>query len=71
MSGPLNVTLEADKNYLFCTCGESKDGVLCDSAHKGSDFAPMKFSVTETKDYHLCTCKKTSNAPYCDGSHAK
>lgn len=71
MSGPVNVALEAGKNYLYCTCGKSKDGVFCDGAHKGCDFKPMKFSVTESNDYHLCTCKKTSNAPYCDGSHAK
>ncbi|MDX1808551.1 MAG: CDGSH iron-sulfur domain-containing protein [Sulfurospirillaceae bacterium] len=69
MAQPVKVSLEAGKNYYFCTCGKSTDGVLCSGAHKGSEFTPTIFSVEESKDYHLCACKKSANVPFCDGSH--
>lgn len=71
MSTPVKMKLEAGETYYFCTCGQSKDGVLCDGAHKGSEFTPSMFSVTESKDYYLCRCKKSKNIPFCDGSHAQ
>ena len=71
MSNPVQVSLEKDKEYYYCTCGNSKDGVFCDGAHQGSDFAPTKFSVEENKDYYMCSCKKTQGSPFCDGAHIK
>ena len=65
------VLLEANKEYYYCTCGKSADGIFCNGAHKGTEFTPKVFTVTETKEYHLCGCKKTKNAPFCDGSHSK
>ena len=71
MLQPIQVNLEAEKEYYYCTCGKSKSSVLCDGSHKGSEFSPMVFSVKESKNYHLCSCKKSANAPFCDGSHTK
>ena len=71
MSTPVKMELEANKKYFFCTCGKSKDGVLCDGAHKGTDFTPSVFSGEESKEYYLCSCKKSKNGPFCDGSHTK
>ena len=66
---PVKVELQANKTYHFCTCGKSKDGVLCDGSHKGTTFTPTPFSVEKTGEYHLCACKKSQNLPFCDGSH--
>ncbi len=71
MATPMKKNLEVNTEYYYCTCGKSEDGVFCNGSHKGSEFAPKKFTVTESKDYYLCACKKTSNAPFCDGSHSK
>ncbi len=68
---PVQVALEVDKEYYFCTCGKSEDGVFCNGSHKGTEFSPKVFTVEKSKDYHLCACKKSANMPYCDGSHAK
>lgn len=67
----MSTRLEANKEYYYCTCGKSKDALFCDGSHKGTEFTPKKFTVTETKEYNLCGCKKTLNVPFCDGSHAK
>ena len=67
---PYTVELEA-RDYWWCACGKSKTQPLCDGSHKGTDFEPLKFTITEKKTYSLCGCKKTKNPPYCDGSHNK
>ncbi|HFD32343.1 MAG TPA: CDGSH iron-sulfur domain-containing protein [Gammaproteobacteria bacterium] len=58
-------------DYFWCSCGKSKSQPLCDGSHQGTDFEPVKFTLTETKNISLCGCKKTRNPPYCDGSHNK
>jgi len=68
---PIEVTLEAERQYYWCACGLSKSQPFCDGSHKGTNFTPKAFSVTENKTAWLCTCKKTSNAPFCDGTHNK
>ncbi len=65
------VNLEIAKNYYWCVCGLSKDGIFCDGSHKKTNFQPMKFTVKENKTYFLCSCKKTNSKPFCDGSHSK
>jgi CDGSH-type Zn-finger protein len=65
------INLEIGKDYYWCACGLSKDGVFCDGSHKTTNFRPIKFTVTENKNYFLCSCKKTNNKPFCDGSHSK
>ncbi|UPT77887.1 CDGSH iron-sulfur domain-containing protein [Sulfurovum sp. XGS-02] len=71
MKYPVRVKLEVGEKYLFCTCGKSADGVLCDGSHKGSTFSPKEFIATRTAESYLCRCKKSYNGVYCDGNHAK
>jgi len=68
---PIEVPLEAEKKYYWCTCGRSQSQPFCDGSHKGTSFVPQAFSVNEDKKAWLCTCKKTGNGPYCDGTHSK
>jgi len=69
MSNPVKVSLEAEKNYYYCRCGKSADGVFCDGSHVETDKTPLEFTVQESKEYYLCTCLKSNNQPFCDGSH--
>ena len=69
---PYKTELKAGENYLFCTCGKSKDQPFCDrQAHKGTGHVPKKFSVEKDGTYYLCGCKHTNNGPFCDGTHKK
>jgi CDGSH-type Zn-finger protein len=70
-TAPVAMTLEVGKNYAWCACGLSADGVLCDGAHKGTMIRPKIVKVTdEPETVYFCTCKQTKNPPFCDGSHA-
>lgn len=66
---PIEVQLEAAKQYYWCTCGRSQSQPFCDGSHKGTEFTPRAFSVDVNKTAWLCTCKKTGNPPFCDGTH--
>ncbi len=68
---PFAVPVEAGKSYWWCSCGKSAAQPYCDGSHKGSEFAPMKFTADADKTVYLCGCKATANAPFCDGRHAK
>ena len=57
--------------YWWCACGKSKNQPFCDGAHKGTDFSPVKFELTEKTKVWLCGCKHSSDQPFCDGSHNK
>lgn len=70
-TAPIEVHLEAGKQYYWCSCGRSKNQPFCDGSHKGTDFEPKAFSVDTSKSVWLCACKKTANAPFCDGAHSK
>ncbi|MDH5230278.1 MAG: CDGSH iron-sulfur domain-containing protein [Gammaproteobacteria bacterium] len=62
--------LELDAgDHFWCACGRSKNQPFCDGSHQGTDFAPMKFTLTEKKTVALCGCKHSKNPPYCDGAH--
>jgi CDGSH iron-sulfur domain-containing protein 3 len=65
---PTVMTLEPG-NYHWCSCGLSDNQPFCNGAHKGTDFKPVNFEVTETKQVALCLCKHTNNTPFCDGAH--
>jgi len=68
---PIEVQLEAGKQYYWCTCGRSQSQPFCDGSHKSTSFTPKAFSIDESKSAWLCTCKRTDNAPFCDGTHNK
>lgn len=55
--------------YYWCQCGRSKNQPFCDGSHKGTEFTPMEFTLTEKKQVALCQCKHTKKPPFCDGSH--
>ena len=69
--GPFAVEVEAGKHYFWCACGQSKNQPFCDGTHKGSEFAPLKFSAKESKTLYFCGCKASQSQPLCDGSHKK
>jgi methylamine---glutamate N-methyltransferase subunit C len=66
---PIKVELTKGEDYYFCSCGKSENQPYCDGSHKGSLFAPKKFTAANTGDAYLCMCKQSKNTPYCDGSH--
>jgi len=68
---PIRVAVEAGKSYWWCACGKSQKQPFCDGSHKGSEFSPSKFTVTEAQKVWLCGCKHTAGKPFCDGSHKK
>ena len=57
--------------YWWCACGRSKTQPFCDGSHKGTDFTPVKFEITESRKVWLCACKHSADRPFCDGSHKK
>ena len=65
---PAKLETIVGQKYLYCTCGRSKDGALCDGAHQGTGLAPKPFIAPRERSV-LCTCKKTKEAPYCSGAH--
>jgi CDGSH-type Zn-finger protein len=56
-------------DHWWCTCGHSTNQPFCDGSHKGTGFAPQRFTLTEAKKVWLCQCKHSANAPFCDGAH--
>lgn len=68
---PIEVALEADREYHWCQCGRSKTQPFCDGSHAGTGITPIAFMVEEAQDAWLCRCKQTGNAPFCDGTHVQ
>lgn len=66
---PIAADVEAGKSYFWCACGQSKAQPYCDGSHKGTAFAPVKWTAGETKRVFFCACKRTKGQPLCDGSH--
>jgi CDGSH-type Zn-finger protein len=69
-TGPYGRDLEPG-DYWWCACGRSSNQPFCDGTHKGSEFTPVKFTLTEAKKVWLCGCKRTGTPPFCDGTHSK
>jgi CDGSH-type Zn-finger protein len=55
--------------YYWCACGGSINQPFCDGSHKGTEFQPQAFELTEPKKIVLCRCKRTGQPPFCDGTH--
>ncbi|WP_295419279.1 CDGSH iron-sulfur domain-containing protein [Sulfurovum sp.] len=70
-NNPIKTSLEAGKEYFYCTCGRSKTQPFCDGTHKGTSFTPLPFTSKATTQKWICACKHTKSPPYCDGSHQK
>lgn len=68
-TSPIAVEVEAGKSYFWCTCGLSSKQPFCDGAHKGTEFAPLKWTAKADGKKFFCGCKQTANAPLCDGAH--
>jgi CDGSH-type Zn-finger protein len=66
---PFAVEVEAGKTYFWCSCGKSAKQPFCDGSHKGSDFAPVKYTPEKDGKAFFCGCKATGRQPLCDGSH--
>lgn len=67
---PIALELEPG-DYFWCACGKSDNQPFCDGSHKGTEFTPLQFTVTEKKKQFYCQCKHTQNPPFCDGTHTK
>jgi len=67
---PMAVKVEAGKSYSWCACGRSANQPFCDGSHKGTGFAPVKYTPETDGKAVFCACKHSGNAPLCDGSHA-
>jgi CDGSH-type Zn-finger protein len=68
--GPYGVELEPG-TYWWCACGKSNKQPFCDGSHKGGEFSPVQFTLTEKNKVWLCGCKRTGTRPNCDGTHKK
>jgi CDGSH-type Zn-finger protein len=66
---PFPVEVEDGKSYFWCACGKSANQPFCDGSHKGSSFAPVKYTADASKKVFFCGCKHSAKAPLCDGSH--
>lgn len=56
-------------NYLWCSCGLSKNQPFCDGHHHGTKFKPELFKVEKEREYNLCNCKQSKLNHICDNSH--
>ena len=56
-------------NYLWCSCGMSKNQPFCDGHHHGTKYNPKLFKVEKEREYKLCNCKVSKLNHICDNSH--
>ncbi|AHD00196.1 CDGSH iron-sulfur domain-containing protein [Leisingera methylohalidivorans] len=68
---PFPVEVSEGKTYFWCACGKSSKQPFCDGSHKGTAFAPVKYTAEKDGKLFFCGCKHSGNKPLCDGSHAK
>ena len=68
---PLEIELNSNQTYYWCSCGKSEKQPFCDGSHEGTHFTPTPFTPKKSEKVFVCQCKHTKTPPYCDGSHAK
>lgn len=68
---PYAIDVEEGKNYFWCSCGQSKNQPFCDGSHKGTDFAPVRYTAEKDGKAFFCGCKASGKSPLCDGSHSR
>lgn len=61
--------VEAGQNYFWCSCGLSANQPFCDGSHKGTGFAPVRFTAEKTGIVGFCGCKFSKAGAVCDGVH--
>ena len=66
---PFAVEVTEGKTYFWCSCGRSQSQPFCDGSHKGTSFAPQKWTAQKDGRGFFCGCKASAKAPMCDGSH--
>ncbi|WP_291737552.1 CDGSH iron-sulfur domain-containing protein [Leisingera sp. F5] len=68
---PFPVEVSEGKTYFWCACGKSQKQPFCDGSHKGTEFAPVKYTAEKDGKLFFCGCKHSGKKPLCDGSHSK
>ena len=66
---PLNVNIEANRKFAYCTCGHSDTFPSCDGSHRTYGGKPIKLTLEKDQKLTLCRCGESKNLPHCDGSH--
>lgn len=68
---PFKMEVRSGEKKVFCMCGLSKNGPLCDGSHsrEETDKTPKVITFEEDKTIFICGCCRSSNRPFCDGSH--
>ncbi len=68
---PLPTEVVEGKTYFWCACGRSARQPFCDGSHKGTEFAPVKYTAEKDGKVFFCGCKHSGTKPLCDGTHSR